>query len=123
MQNTTATLRHGQVIRVAGFSQYANRITVGTTRGYVGGTYGPEAGERAHKRAITNGFDTAWTNQEHSELNFRHGEFEDAAVINDDIAAAPVLHEGQQVEIEGETFTVRVSDEMFSDPVSFERIA
>jgi hypothetical protein len=122
MQNTTATLRHGQTIRVAGFSKYANRITVGTARGYAS-QYGEDA-EASHSATIANGHDTAWANQEPSMLTADYtGKDADLAATAEKIASAPVIHNGQQVEIEGEIFTVRVTGERYCDPVHFKRIA
>jgi hypothetical protein len=117
----TTTLRHNQIIRVMGFSQYANMIAVGTARGYAA-QHGGDA-EESHQRALDNGHDTAWANQAAGELTADYeGKAEGMAAKAAAIAAAPEIENGQTVEIEGELFTVRVTGERFSDPVHFKRI-
>lgn len=123
---TTSTqstiLSHGQIIRVKGFSQYANKITVGTARGYAS-RYNDDA-EEAHKRALDNGHPTAWANQACSVLSSDYpGKAEALNAEAASIAAAPEIEDGQTVEIEGELFRVRVTGERYSDPVHLKRIA
>jgi hypothetical protein len=114
------TLAHKQIIRVKGFSPYANQITVGTARGYAA-EYQKD-GEASHQRALANGHETAWANQSAGELTSDHpGKTEALDAKAAAIAAAPEIENGQAVEIEGELFTVRVMGEQFSDPVHFVR--
>jgi hypothetical protein len=118
----TTTLSHNQIIRVKGFSQYANKITVGTARGYAAEYY--DAPEESHKRALDNGHDTAWANQSASVLSADYpGKKQELDAKAAAIASAPEIENGQTVEIEGELFTVRVTGERYSDPVHFKRIA
>lgn len=120
---TTAalTLSHNQEVRVKGFSHLANRITVGTARGYAA-QYNEDT-TTAHQRALDNGHDTAWTNQAASVLTSdypgKHEALDAAAAAT---AAAPEIEEGMVVEIEGELFTVKVLGERYCDPVKFVRL-
>lgn len=119
---TPTILSHNQIIRVKGFSRYANKITVGTARGYAA-QYNDDA-EEAHKRAIENGHETAWANQSAAVLSADYpGKAEALEAEAAAIAAAPEIENGQTVEIEGEIFTVRVTGERYSDPVHFQRVA
>jgi hypothetical protein len=115
-------LSHGQIIRVKGFSKYANKITVGTARGYA--TQYNEDPESGHARTLSYGHDTAWTNQSAGELTSDYpGKKEKLDAEAAAIAAAPEIEDGQTVEIEGESFRVRVNDERYSNPVKFIRQA
>lgn len=117
----TTTLSHNQEIRVKGFSRLANKITVGTCRGYAA-KY-KEDGEASHQRALKNGHDTAWTNQAASVLSDNYkGKAEELDRAAAATAAAPEIEDGQVVEIEGETFRVKVLGERYSDPVKFIRL-
>jgi hypothetical protein len=112
-------LTHNQIVRVKGFSQYANKITIGTARGY-----DPQNAEESHQRCLANGHDTAWAMQSAGVLTSDYEgkqsylDAEEAA-----IAAAVEIEDGQIVEIEGEQFIVKVTGERFSDPVKFKRVA
>jgi hypothetical protein len=114
------TLAHNQIIRVKGFSEYANQITVGTARGYAAEYQ--EDGEASHQRALANGHETAWANQSAGELTSDYpGKKEALDAKAAAIAAAQEVENGQTVEIDGEIFTVRVMGERYSDPVHFVR--
>lgn len=118
--NSILTLQHNQTVRGAGFSKYAQRISVGTARGYAA-EYNRNQDE-AHQRALTNGHSTAWTNQEAACLTADYpGKAEAHAAYLKDIAEAVELQNGQQVEIEGEIFTVRLVGSHVSDPIHFIR--
>jgi hypothetical protein len=119
---TPITLHHGQEIRVAGFSKFAQRITVGTARGYAAQyNESPEAG---HARAIANGHETAWANQDSACLTDDYlGKAEELEAKASATASAPEIEHGQTVEIEGEIFRVIVAGERYSDPVHFRRVA
>jgi hypothetical protein len=109
------TLQHNQEIRVKGFSPYAQRITVRTVRGCR-----PEAAEEAHAAALAKGHATTWASQAPAVLTADYdgkaAELDAAAVAR---AAAPLIADGDAVEIEGELFRVRVIGEQYSDPVKF----
>ena len=112
---TTIQLCHNQEIRIKGFSRFANKITVGTCRGY--------SGEESHQCAIENGHDTAWANQSASVLCADYpGKQEALDAAAAATAASPEIEDGQVVEIEGELFTAKVTGERYSDPVHFKRI-
>jgi hypothetical protein len=119
---TTIKLSHKQQIRVKGFSPLANKITVGTARGYA--AQYQEDPEAAHTRALGNGHDTAWTNQAASVMTSdykgKQAELDAAAKATTE---AVEIENGQLVEIEGETFLVKVFGERYSDPVHFIRQA
>ena len=109
-------LTHKQEIRVAGFSIYAGRITVGT----IEGTTTPEMLPEAIERAKANRFDIAWALQESPMLTANYpgkaAELEAKAAAT---AAAPEVADGDIVEIEGRTYKVRVMGERFCDPIHF----
>lgn len=117
----TTTLTHNQEIRVKGFSNLANKITIGTCRGYAA-QYN-EDGEASHARALANGHDTAWTNQAASVLTSDYkGKAEELDRAAAERASAVEIEDGQVVEIEGESFRVKVLGERYSDPVKFIRL-
>lgn len=119
-ENQLITLKHGQTVRGAGFPVYAQRISVGTARGY-SAEYN-ENQEEAHQRAISNGHATAWTNQDAACLTADYpGKAEAHAAHLKEIAEAVELHNGQKVEIEGEIFAVRLVGSHVSDPIHFIR--
>jgi hypothetical protein len=129
MSNThIIKLKHGQTVRGEGFNKYAQRITVGTVRGYEaehGEKYKQQVDpEKAHQLAVERGHVTAWTNQDCAVLSADYpGKAEAHAKVLAEIAASVILHNGQQVIIEGETFTVRLAGDRYSDPIHFTRIA
>lgn len=112
-------LEHNQEIRIKGFSPYAQKITVRTVRGC---TF--RDAEEAHADALAHGHATAWTSQAHAALTADYkgkaAELDAAAIAT---AAAPIIADGDTVEIEGEFFRVRVMGERYSDPAAFVRIA
>ncbi len=112
------TLQDGQEIRVKGFSQYASSIKVGTARGYAK-KYNENA-EAAHRRAIDNGHDTAYAIQMPSIITADYkGKSEELDAKAKATAQSVEIENGEQVEIEGDTFTVKVLGERYSDPVKF----
>jgi hypothetical protein len=112
------TLKHNQEIRVSGFSKYANKITVGTARGYAS-EYGEDP-EDSHRRATANGHSTAWTNQKSSVLTADYpGKDEALNAVAKATAEAIKIEDGETVLIEGSTYVVKVAGERFSDPVLF----
>jgi hypothetical protein len=118
--NSILTLQHNQTVRGAGFPVYAQRISVGTARGY-SAEYNDNQ-EEAHQRAINNGHPTAWANQDAACLTADYpGKAEAHAAYLKEIADAVELHNGQKVEIEGEVFTVRLVGSHVSDPIHFIR--
>ena len=121
---TPITLKHGQTVRGEGFDKYTQRITVGTVRGYEaehGEKYKLQVDpEAAHRLAVERGQVTTWTNQDCAVLSADYpGKAEAHAKVLAEIAASVILQNGQQVIIEGETFTVRLAGDRYSDPIHF----
>jgi hypothetical protein len=111
-------LKHGQEIRIKGFSKYAQRITVGTVRGYaiISGC-NPDA-EEALCRA--NQHPEVWTNQEAAMLTEDYpGKAERLNAERAATAAAPEVQEGQTVQIEGRQYLVKVLGEQYANPAAF----
>jgi hypothetical protein len=107
---TDMTLTHDQLIRVKSFRNF-NRIRVRTQQG-VTAQFGP-------KPCNEHG-ELAWTIQESSVLTANYtGKQADLDAKRAEIAAAVEIENGQQIEIEGRHYTVRVVGENFFDPVSF----
>ena len=118
--NSILNLQYNQTVRGAGFPVYAQRISVGTARGYAAEYNGNQ--EEAHQRAIDNGHATAWTNQDAACLTADYsGKAEAHAAYLKEISDAVELHNGQKVKIEGEVFTVRLVGSHVSDPIHFIR--
>lgn len=117
-ENQLITLKHGQTVRGAGFSKYAQRITVRTARGYAA-KYNEDQ-EAAHNRAVANGHQTVWSYQEPAVLCADYlGKAEAHAAKLKEIAEAVQLFDGQAVLIEGEKLIVRLLGEHCSDPIQF----
>lgn len=117
-ENQLITLKHGQTVRGAGFSKYAQRITVRTVRGYRA-EYNEDQ-EEAYNRAVANGHPTSWTHQEPAVLCADyHGKAEAHAAKLKEISEAVELFDGQAVIIEGEKRIVRILGEHCSDPIQF----
>ena len=119
-------LTYGQVVRGEGFT-YAQRITVGTVRGYEaehGSKYNVQVDpEKAHQLAVERGHEVAWTNQECAVLSADYpGKSEELAAARAEIAASLILQNGQQVIIEGQAYTVRLVGARYSNPIQFDRI-
>ena len=109
-------LTHKQEIRVAGFSIYAGRITVGT----IEGTTTPEMLPEAIERAKANRWDLAWALQESPMLTSDYpGKAEETERRAAATAAAPEVADGDIVEIEGRTYKVRVMGRRYCDPIHF----
>ncbi len=117
-ENQLITLKHGQTIRGAGFSKYAQRIEVSTARGYAA-EYNEDQ-EAAHYNALINGHQTFWTHQESPVLCADYpGKAEAHAAKLKEIAEAVELFDGQAVIIEGEKVIVNILGEQYSDPIRF----
>lgn len=118
---TTTTLQHGQQIRVKGFNRLANKITVGTCRGFA--AQFSRDGDASHALALANGHATAWANQAPSAMSDNYpGKDAELNRLAAETAAAIEIENGQTVEIEGELFTVKVTGQRYSDPIHFRRI-
>jgi hypothetical protein len=120
-------LTYNQVVRGEGFT-YAQRITVGTVRGYEaehGSKYNVQVDpEKAHQRAVERGHEVAWTNQECAVLTADYpGKAEQLASERAEIAASVILQDGQQVIIEGQTYTARLVGARYSNPIKFDLVA
>lgn len=114
----STTLTHNQTIRVAGFTKYAQRITVGTVEGSAA-EYGRNPDE-AVKRAIETGDELAWTVQAPAVLTADYpGKDAELDAKRAEIEAAPEIADGDQVEIEGRHYRARVLGQHYSDPVAF----
>lgn len=111
-------LTHNQTIRVAGFNKYAQRITVGTIEGHAAKYRQDPAAAVAH--AIANGHELAWTTQAPAVLTADYpGKDAELDAKRAEIEAAPEIADGDQVEIEGRAYRVRVLGQQYSDPVAF----
>jgi hypothetical protein len=121
-------LQHRDRVRLATWAHPYDRVTVevGTARGYAAEYR--EDGEEAHQRALSRGHDTAYTVHVGSALlgsasaRQAQREREDA-----NLAQAVLLADGDEVEIEGEAFRVRVmpgnlTQVRNSDPIHFVRV-
>jgi hypothetical protein len=113
-------------VRGEGFT-YAQRITVGTVRGYEaehGRKYNVQVDpEKAHQLAVERGHEVAWTNQECAVLSADYpGKSEELDAARAEIAASVILQNGQQVIIEGQAYTVRLVGARYSNPIQFVRI-
>jgi hypothetical protein len=123
----TTKLTYGQIVRGEGFT-YAQRITVGTVRGYEaehGKKYNVQVDpEKAHQLAVERGHEVAWTNQECAVLTADYpGKAEQLADERAKIDASVILQDGQQVIIEGQTYTVRLVGARYSNPIKFDPAA
>jgi len=109
------TLSPQTFVTVAGWNR---AFKFNTARGYAA-QYGEDQ-EAAHARCVGFGHDTAWTVNPGSALL---GDRAAAAALLQqearDLAGSTVLQNGEQVEIEGKSFTVRVMGAKFSDPIHF----
>ncbi len=115
------TLHHNQVVRGAGFSRYANKITIGTARGYAS-QYGG-CPESSHAECVARGHATAWTNQKSAMICADYqGKAEAHENELQEIKDSVILADNQIVSIEGEQFKVLIAGEEFSDPIHFKRI-
>jgi hypothetical protein len=114
-------LTNGQTVRGFGFSRYANKITIGTARGYAS-RYNEDP-EAAHNDCLKRGHETAWAIQKSSALTADYaGKAEDLEKELQEIRDSVILDNNQLVTIEGETFKVRLAGERYSDPIHFVRI-
>jgi hypothetical protein len=114
-------LKHNQIVRGFGFSRYASKITVRTSRGYAS-QYGA-CPESSHAECVTRGHATAWTNQKSSMICADYqGKAEAHEKELQEIMDSVILADNQIVSIEGEQFKVLIAGEEFSDPIHFKRI-
>lgn len=102
------TLSHGSIIRIKG-SQPQHMIKVGTEAGYWAGKGKQLTGERPW---TTRGIDVLHNGPMADKLAQR--DVERAAWD-----AAPLLHHGDVVTIEGKTYRVIVNGAQYADPVEF----
>lgn len=103
-------LTHAQVVRVKGFRNFS-RIYVRTQEGLIA--------QFGDKPSNQHG-ELAWTIQETAILTADYpGKAAELDAKRAEIAAAIELENGQQVEIEGRDYTVRVNGETYSDPITF----
>jgi|JFJP01.1.fsa_nt_gi hypothetical protein len=110
-------LVHGQQVKVGHF-RWKKGIFVNSLKACVaerGGDY-----EETCERELKNfGYiNKAWTYQEPTVVlsHYDHEEIAKKAIAYEN---AQFLHSGDQVEIEGEVFTVFIAGENYSDPVHF----
>lgn len=117
------TLTSGTQVRLAAWQH--DSVPVTTVRGYAA-EY-KEDTEAAHQRAIERGHDTAWTTfTGHTLYGNREEGLRALAEQLAKYKAAIILAPGQQVEIEGDVFTVKVPPGNIkaprnSDPIHFIR--
>jgi hypothetical protein len=115
-------LAYGQTVRGHGFPHYTQRIGVYTVRGYAE-SYG-ESGEEAIARAKRNGHPLAFTVQDPCMItNDYTGKAEKLAALNAEIESAPVLREGDFVEIDGLLYRSRLVGADYSSPIKFEAVS
>ena len=79
--------------------------------------------DAAHARCVGFGHDTAFTINGGTMLTdsraYNTAKLAEAAA---NLASATTVADGETVQIEGETFTVRVMGRRFSDPIHFKRV-
>ncbi len=115
-------LTYGQAVRGHGFPYYTQRIKVYTVRGYAE-SYG-ESGEEAIARAKSNGHTLAFAVQDPCMITSDYaGKAEKLSALDAEIESAPVLCEGDLVEIEGLLYRSRLVGEKYSSPIRFEAVA
>ena len=116
----TKTLTHGQQIRTLQ-DQYEPVITVGTVRGYAA-EYGDDP-DAAEERARGFGHTLVWTSKHATWMtsDFRRKAERDSIWRRKHWAyvAAPVVEDGEIVEIEGNEYTVKYIGQQYADPVHF----
>ena len=117
----TIELKHNQIVRGFGFSQYAKQIKIGTARGFA--TDCKSDPEEAHEHCLKQGHPSAWTNQAPSVLSADYaGKAEAHEKMLQQIRDSVILANNQIVTIEGEQFKVRLAGEQYSDPIHFKRL-
>ena len=108
------TLIANQFVTAAGWDR---AYQFDTARNYCGGDEG-------HARAVAQGHDTAWTvNTGSCIVSDRTWAAAKLAEEAEQLRTATIVDDGEMVEIEGETFTVRVMGQRFADPIHFKREA
>lgn len=119
------TLAHDTVVRLPEWAQ-TFYCTVGTSEGYTA-SYGGDV-EKALQRAKDNGHEIAWTVHTGSALVNDGGAHHRRQL--ETAAGAVTLVEGQEVEIEGRRYTVKLDARQrgkiypqFSNPISFAPVA
>jgi hypothetical protein len=114
-------LKYGQAVRGNTFPRWTQRIGVYSVRGYAA-SYG-ESGEEAIERAKRNGHELAFTVQDPTVIsNDYAGKAEKLAALEAEIESAPVLCEGDLVEIEGLLYKSRLIGADYSSPIKFEQL-
>ena len=109
------TLTANTFVTVAGWSR---AFQFSTARGYAA-QYGEDQ-EGAHARCVGFGHDTAFTVNGGTMLtDSRAYNLAKLAESAAQLAGATVIADGERVEIEGDTFIVRVVGQRFSDPIHF----
>lgn len=117
----TIELKHNQIVRGFGFSQYAKKIKIGTARGFAIDCKSDP--DEAHEHCLNRGHATAWTTQASAVLSADYpGKAEAHEKTLQQIRDSVILAEGQIVTIEGEQFKVRLAGDQYSDPIHFKRI-
>lgn len=114
-------LKYGQAVRGNTFPHWTQRIGVYTVRGYAE-SYG-ESGPIAIERAKRNGHALAFTVQDPTVIsNDYAGKAEKLAALEAEIESAPMLCEGDLVEIEGLLYRARLIGADYSSPIKFEQL-
>jgi len=114
-------LTYGMEVRGKGFPDYTPKITVFTVEGYA--RKNKEDPAAAVKRAIENGHELTGTTGGMSVMTDDYpGKAEAHAKALKETAAAPVLDNGELVEIEGRTYAVRLVGANYSDPIHFKPV-
>jgi hypothetical protein len=119
--NSAVRLTYGQAVRGNTFPHWTNRIRVYTVRGYAA-SYG-ESGEEAIERAKRNGHALAFTVKDPTVICCDYkGKSEKLTALEAEIESAPVLCEGDLVEIEGLLYKSKLIGDDYSSPIMFEKV-
>lgn len=111
------TLKHGEQVKIAG-AIWVDHITVGTVEGCTKERKGDVT--EALQRAKTNGHEIAWTNKSGYCLTADYaGKAEKIAKDKEAFELATMLEAGEEVEIEGRKYTVKINGLKYCDPISF----
>jgi hypothetical protein len=115
---TMQTINHGAFVTVAGWNR---AYAFSTLAGYVAKTNRDLAPARA--RAIANGHDLAWCiNSGTCLYGDKAAGARALAQEAAELASAVIVADGEQVQIDGELYTVKVMGQRYSDPIHFKRV-
>ena len=122
---TRKILTHGQLIRGRGFSPYTKAIRFHTLEGAMAEEHGRWTVAGSVARDIGQKRETkwAWASQAPGVLTADYpGKAEKLAAEHAAIAAAPVLEDGEIVQVGDAEFKVKLLGDRYSDPIHFELV-